>query len=617
VNAKEDLLERGFQLAYFIFPSRPQAIKILSGAINKLKAQRGRENRRTYWRDKYLKRGITRISREDGDMLQWLIFHESDQYEKEQEASHGASVGDMVGRYIKSLVRMTSAMSSFHVNIGLHRLLHNYSTLEAQRVYESVTDRYPGADEYRRAKSVLMVKVGARFGAMLRTCRTQHGEVRFESSEQQSIWAELVDACLKAFTPWSTSNACPVPSNFDGSGQNLPARLSGSGANQGDQNQVEINRCHAFIDPVCYGRLVRGLAIEPPGRRLDLPRFFMDNADSSNHSSQSPPPSQLSAEERKAIIGAADAQAERRKKAEPTALNLVLDGKERARLQLAVDARTQFVIDEGAELLEIWTEDQDGPLLLAAHKIAYAETNGIAPASFSLALKRGASLTVQISASVEFHEGPRQSVVSLQCLAPARGKERRPGWLGMAPKLGLASAALIALGWFLGSSARRQEFALQPTPPDFVNRSTSSPTPQPAATPNADANVREAVMTYRLVSDDLNTRGNAGAETPSVVVPPHPALLHLELPVASSDAGKSFHCALKPLMKNEHILTEERLRARRVAAGLTVVTFSLPSTFLDADSDYTVDLRTRGPKGELEDLGSYTFHAASGAGGRN
>jgi hypothetical protein len=161
VNAEEDLLQRGFQLAYFIFPERPQALRILSEAVNKLKTQRGRETRRSYWRDKYLKGRITRITREEADMLQWLIFYESDSHEKEQEGSRQATRESMVLRYIKSLVRMTSAMSSFHVNVGLHRLLHNYSTLEAQRVYESVTDRYLGADEYRRAKSVLMSKLGS------------------------------------------------------------------------------------------------------------------------------------------------------------------------------------------------------------------------------------------------------------------------------------------------------------------------------------------------------------------------------------------------------------------------------------------------------------------------
>jgi hypothetical protein len=261
MNTMEDILERGFQLAYFIFPIRPQAVLILSGAVNKLKTQHGRESRRTYWRDKYLKRGITRITREESDMLQWLIFYESDQFERAQEATHRATLKDMVIRYIKSLVRITSAMSSFHVNIGLHRLLHNYSTAETQRVYESITDRYPGADEYRRAKSVLMNKLEDRFDGMLKTSRTQHGEVRFVSADDQEQWADMVDLCLKEFTPWSTLNACPVANNFGGAEMKLPSSLSGNGA---DQNLVETSRCHAFIDPLCFGRLVRALALNHP-----------------------------------------------------------------------------------------------------------------------------------------------------------------------------------------------------------------------------------------------------------------------------------------------------------------------------------------------------------------
>jgi hypothetical protein len=76
------------------------------------------------------------------------------------------------------------------------------------------------------------------------------------------------------------------------------------------------------------------------------------------------------------------------------------------------------------------------------------------------------------------------------------------------------------------------------------------------------------------------------------------------------DAGKALHGILKPFLKDEHILTEERLRVRRVAPGVTIVTFALPSTLLEADSDYTVDLRSRGPHGELEELNSYTFHTS-------
>jgi hypothetical protein len=168
--------------------------------------------------------------------------------------------------------------------------------------------------------------------------------------------------------------------------------------------------------------------------------------------------------------------------------------------------------------------------------------------------------------------------------------------------------ALIALGWYLGMSTRRQAFTAQPTPPEFARNATPQPSPLPTATP-AVTTVREAVLTYRLVSDDLSTRGSSAADTPSVMVPGHPALLHLELPIASADAGKPLHCTLKPFLKDEHIMTEERLRVHRVASGVTIVTFALPSNLLEANSDYTVDLRSRGPHGELEELNSYTFHA--------
>ena len=52
MNSTEDILEKGFQLAYFILPSRDQAVLVLTSALNKLKTQHGRESRRSYWRER-------------------------------------------------------------------------------------------------------------------------------------------------------------------------------------------------------------------------------------------------------------------------------------------------------------------------------------------------------------------------------------------------------------------------------------------------------------------------------------------------------------------------------------------------------------------------------------
>jgi hypothetical protein len=604
----EDILERGFQLAYFIFPSRPHAVLILSDAVNKLKAQYGRESRRSYWRDKYLKRGITRITREEGDMLQWLIFYESDRFEKEQEAARQAKLKDMVLRYIKSLVRMTSAMSSFHVNIGLQRLLHNYSTVETQQVYESITDRYSGADEYRRAKSVLMNKLEERFDGMLKTSKTQHGEIRFESADQQEQWAGLVDLCLKEFTPWSTCNTCPVPSNFDGLDK-LPLPLAGKGASEGDQNQIEIDRCHVFIDPLCFGRLVRALSIEPPSHRLDVPRFFMENSDNSSYSDLPPQPPKLSAEERKTITDFAAIQAERRQKAAPTTLSVVIDGKECARLDASGTTSRQLEIREGAELIEIWTEDAGEPLLLATHQIDYAGTQGVAPASFRLRFRNGAELVLQISGSNEAPEGLRTALVTLSYRPSAQRVDGLARWLSPAPRFALMATILVALGWFLGTNAHRQTAGVMPTPSGFAEEDKASLMPKPAPIPAKTMQASELPVTYRLVPDELATRGGAGSGTPSVIVPPHAALVQLELPIYhTAAAAKSFRCTLKTFLKDEPILAASCLTAKRNASGITIVTFSLPSTFLEANSDYLVDLRSNGKHGDWEELSTYSFH---------
>jgi hypothetical protein len=605
VKSTDDLLEKGFQLAYFILPDRSQAVRILSSAVNKLKAQRGRESRRAYWRDKYLKRAITRITREDSDMLQWLVFYESDPYEKEQEAYRQATLTDMVLRYVKSLVRMTSAMSSFHVGVGLQRLLHNYSTTETQQVYESITDRYPGSDEYRRAKAILMNKLEERFGAMLKTCRTQYGEKRFESCDQQARWIDLVDLCLKAFTPWSTFGACPVPVNYGGPERKLPADLSGEGAGDADQNRIETNRCHAFIDPDCYGRLVHALSLEAPSHKLDIPRFYMENPESQNHSDEPHQAPRLSVEERLAIIEHASSQAERRHKTVPGNLVVVVDGKERVQFAASATAARQFDIDEGAELMEIWTTNEESPLLLATHRIAYTPAKGIETADLRFAFKGGTELRVHISGSQEAAEGTRKAIVWLSCLARAQAVAGLPNWLRAAPKIALASAAFIALGWFLATTTHRQ-----PASKKYSENVQSQPSAITA--PVELAKAHEIPLTYRLISDDLATRGNGAPEMPSIVVPPRPALIQLEIPISSADASRSFHAALKPFLRDEEIVVENGLKAHRTSTGAVIVTFELTSTFLEPNKDYLVDLRYRTDKGRLVEVSSYTFHAERG-----
>lgn len=85
-------MQEGFQLASFILQDRPMAIRVVMDALNKLELQHNREQKRAYWRDKHLKGRITRIARQNIDALQWLIYFESEAFEKVQEQSGGRAV---------------------------------------------------------------------------------------------------------------------------------------------------------------------------------------------------------------------------------------------------------------------------------------------------------------------------------------------------------------------------------------------------------------------------------------------------------------------------------------------------------------------------------------------
>jgi hypothetical protein len=604
LEVREDLLEKGFQLAYFIFPNRPAAIQILSGALNKLKAQRGRENRRAYWRDKYLKRGITRISRDEQDALQWLIFFESDSFEKEQESTGVQTEPEMAIRYIKSLVRMTTAMSSFYVNVGVHRLIHNYTTAEAQRVYETVTERYLGADEYRRAKGVLMSKVERRFGRFLQTCKTQFGELRFVPCPDQAPWAALADACLGAFTPWSTTESCPVPAAYGIRQDSLPPRLVGATPDNPNHDQVEINRCHAFIDPVCYARLTRALEFDPPERRLALPRFFMENTGDKNKTdgpSQTPP---LTTEERKTVSNHLLDEATRRRRAGARFVTIAIDGVECAGIALSGETEHSFEIEEGAELVEIRTVDQGQDVLLVTHRIAYTESRGIAPSRATVFLRGRRKLLLDIVPAAT-----GRALVRLSYRPPAFAAWRGARFsLWNWSKYAAAACGLLAAGWVLGArTGRDQRPVAQLRPPENVIAALTPPSPQ---SPRASTTAMR-VPTYKLVPDDTITRGAGGPDIPSVVVPSDPVLLRLDLPLDAPDLRKSLRASLRPFLNRKEDLLSQSLRQAKSSHGKTV-SFWVPSTLLDRNQDYAVEIRLRSSDGGGgEELNSYTFRTVS------
>lgn len=615
VDLDYELIEKGFQLACFVVGDRAAAIQILINAINKLETQCRSERKKNYWRDKYLKRRITRIALSECDTLQWLICFESDQFEQQQELAGQCTTDDMVLRYIKCLIRISSGMSCFYVNIGLNRLLYNYSTPELQKMYESVTEHYLGPDEYRRGKRVLLDHLQARFGKFLTTTRTEHGELRFVAADDQDSWNALAHNCLAALTPWSTAGNCPVPPNFDSLSHDLASSFSRNGDQKTDYNATETRRCHAFIDPACFARLSAGLHLGSPDTRLSIPRFNMKNDDKSKDKpARKPTFPPLTEQERIKVRKAAAAEAASRHHAFPKAIRVLVDGAEAARAELDRKRDITFEVAEGAKLIEIRTADEGQDLLLATHFLTYKDWRGLA-ASTAVIVIRGAgkvALTVSPRESAEPSAASHGGFVSLSFHPGAFRFLTRIGsgssaqWLRPAPVISIAVVLLMAVGWMLSSVSMRRQLAHQR---EAAARLEIDLSREKAARASLEQNLQVGSSparptSFKLVPDVGVTRGEDNMPFPVVILPAQPGLINLQLPIEESGT-RIYRAALTLFASTQEILVENLLRPVSTGAR-SVIEFSVPSNLLQNRRDYTVNLRQLRPR--VEDIGGFSFH---------
>ena len=619
VNTPEDLLERGFQLASFILPEREDAVQALSNAMSKLGAQRSREKKRAYWRYRNLKRKITRIIRDDADALQWLIYLECEPFERRHEQAGQATAQDLTVRYVKHLVQATTAMSSFYVAVGLHRLLHNYSTSEVQRAYELVTEHYPGAEEYRKLKGTLMTQLQSRFQHFLKTCRTQHGEMRFEPAENQPGWAQLVEQCLRFFTPWSTRGACRQWTNLDAGAEHGPGGWFSKIRRGVPHDAIETLRCHVFIDPLCFGRLTGRLGLDSSQLRLAVPRFFVNDKHEGPEKPTGPLAEipKLTEEERKKILGRLADEAVRQRQAALNSLIVLVDGVERARLEVEQGDKQSFAIQAGAKLIEIRTQEGSQDLLLATHWIDYAEWQGFAPSTATVALGRARELVLEIVPSSAAAETSAEATVQVQCRPKSRFTQLRealrsllrfrPIMLRWLPGYAMAFLVLVAFGGIFAALKYRNELVQQRASVARIREELVREKAERSALQSRLDNRQQAgtPVAYRLVPDDARVRGQQGTRETVVSVPAQTDLVFLELPVFNGQS-KQYRAVLRPFARTE-ILAEDSLPSQQAQGG-AVVLFSLPASLVQDKAHYVLDLYATRGAASPERVRSFTFY---------
>jgi hypothetical protein len=554
----EEILNKAYRLAYFLHQDKGTAIRIIADATLKLNIAMAVQSKRlSYIPVGRFSRGESR--RTDGlrnrtlfsdlHLLQRLIYGESEPYEhrKERVAMAGppgvcadcvpASDEDLLVYFIKHLARITTKRNAFYVTLGVSRLLHSYSTLETMEIYNAVIgepERVKDDYYYRSRKAVLMHEMFQRFGELIRSCRQQRGEERFETQQGSNEQRSLVRECLRLFTPWDTQ--CPVPRDFDPLKSVIASLTSRSSA---DENEVEVNRIHAILHPDCFGRLIAAFGYRPPEERMELPRFFSNQTNDQSPPRQRSAPTDLSTEELAEIGHMLDEQAGRRRRSSPTGvIRVMVDGIERGRLNPAERSSISFSVTEDAEIIEVKTTDPRGDLLLATHLL----TSPTSPMSFgknahggptvsSIRLEGGQELSLSIRRTpIDVNGGgdllvmfghretnPRRAVrlwwQRLQ-LRPSREEGRRSVWVGarISTRLIVAgSVAVICLTSYLGYVRLTSRQTSGPAPTSSVQTTPLIQSDSIPRSPGSKAIDQPDTGAPTRVNDGINEQGKTTA----------------------------------------------------------------------------------------------------------
>jgi hypothetical protein len=575
------LLQRGFALAYLIVGERSIAIDILSRALDKVRVCSSRELKRLYWRDKHSERPVRRISRTDVDTLQWLIMFECEQDERAQEIVSLPPQAMLTIRYIKHLVQISSALSSFYVNVAITRLLHSYTTSEAQDVYEMLTGRFLGPDEYRRAKAVLMDKLSDRFGDLLRKSRIARGEFRFETAENQECWERLVRHALTAFTPWSTQGDCSRFLATNGEDKLKSARE----VVDPDPNNTELRCCHVLIDPRCYYQLMEDFGFAAPETKLEVPRFVMPENENDNNTVIQPPPapSALSRDEIDRIEQKLARNDARRRSINTRFLTVLVDGLEQAQIDLEQPSQLQIGVEAGSCLIEIRARDDDGELTVAAHFIT-CTSGGIDYSEATAPLNAGALQIAVTPAPTGDFSGGMVTIdyhVQVPWSRPWRIlRDKKPFQIVRGYAFSALVLAIITLGFTAASYLRRSVNLEQQLRQVRHNQQELSPT------------AARGMISYLLTRDDARVRGVDSEPIPEVPLRVHSTAICLELPLGASEKrGGSYNAEVKTLTGEQVLVSENSLQAKPGDFG-PLIEVVVPSDLLRPNTYYTVFLHS-------------------------
>jgi hypothetical protein len=370
----EEWLERAFRLAFFLHGDRETAKRIATSAMNKLETASNAQFKRYYYqptgRAENSRASRSRVSLSDLQLLQRLVFVESEKFERAKEVSENISEQSLLKFFIKHLIRIALKRNSFYVTLAVSRILHNYATAEAMEIYNIVVqdpERVHDDYYYRSRKGILMKELRERFDTLLETVKVNRGEERFQTKTDDEYLSETAQDALEIFSPWNSE--CAIPEKFNPF-QDIIKPFHFDKKDPDEEHRIEINRIHAAIHPSCFSRLTNALELNLPEEKMEIPKFMINtnNTDFDDHDWRNPPP--LESDELEQIKEILNANAENRKAMTTGFLRVVVDGAERAQIDAEKNISANLTLDESAEFIEIYDERET---LLANHLLSFGE----------------------------------------------------------------------------------------------------------------------------------------------------------------------------------------------------------------------------------------------------
>lgn len=432
MTTNRDTVKQAYCQAYFLQGRQGPAMQITVRSFLGVKVRAQKQKRRSQYFSSQSSTQIVsdrlpnKISFSENQLLQLAVWHVSEYYERLEESKQfgteppegpivtfdpiteevmslfiallektsepALTEEDLMIRYLKHLALISVEQNPLHVAIAFNQFLFDYETRDTLLIYEGVDKHFGrGKEEAHLDQTrgeMWKKRLLTRFGDILETSKTKSGRNVFNSRPIDDWRKAFARLCLEKLTLWETTCS-------NGADETKP---------------TEENRIHRLIHPSCRDQLLIETGFDPTTEQLLLPIFpgFSNRAGRTCKTQDRFNPPDLPDDAYRHLEKLFDHLTRRQRHGSNKQLIVKTDGIEVSMVELLIANSTKLSLPAGSRLIEIYSRETDGDLLLAtcwltefdeSEKRVIAETRaeGGQLVRFDIAFAEGGEAAVTIS----------------------------------------------------------------------------------------------------------------------------------------------------------------------------------------------------------------------------